>query len=91
MALKAEAAHQYSKRLSKRITAAWKQSVADLAQNKLNRFGDLMRPGAISMMMGWCWIQTGLRSHAMCSILRFLTVIKWWHRALINIGFAQHV
>ncbi len=46
LALKAEAAHQYSKRLSKRITAAWKQSAADLAQNKLNRVGVFMPP--------WC-------------------------------------
>ena len=46
LALKAEAAHQYSKRLSKRITAAWKQSAEDLAQSKLNRVGVFMPP--------WC-------------------------------------
>ena len=46
LALNAETAHQYSKRLPKRITAAWKQSAADLAQNKLNRVGVFMPP--------WC-------------------------------------
>lgn len=48
LALKAEAAHQYSKRLSKRITAAWKQSAADLAQSKLNRIGVFMPPDLAS-------------------------------------------
>ena len=46
LALNAETAHQYSKRLSQWITAAWKQSAADLAQNKLNRVGVFMPP--------WC-------------------------------------
>ena len=46
LALRAEAAHQYSKRLSKRIKAAWKQSAEDLAQSKLKRIGVFMPP--------WC-------------------------------------